>query len=458
MNRLLALAVVLVGIAAVPAARAAEAGGTAPPAAPAEPVAAPATPAGLLAAADAAVRAGDLELARSLFERLANEHPGAPEANEARRALHIIAALVQAHGGARAPAGAAEEPAAAAGAAEKPAPAAPAGAAEEPAAPARAVEGPTAAAPAGEDGVIVRDEPYSLRTSERLRLTTWEKLDFGITAFLYGMSVGGSYSVSRNADDASEVLTPIALGALSYTLGSVAFLKLADPDRGDLPLALAITSYVPTTTLLVYTVSSDDPDGQGVGTATAAAGLLSIPLAVVAAQKLDLDPGDTQLVRDAGFWGLALATVGSLGFLGETQTYPWGDTDYRTPSGRKVAGAGLIGLYGGLGLGILAAHSSEVSLERVRVSTWGGYGGAVLGLLLGAAAGNGDERDFYRGTSIGALLGLIVTFATTAGLDGIPAEDVARRGWSRRLAPAMVRLADPDGRTHTGFGLAGTLF
>ena len=45
------------------------------------------TPDNLLAAADAAVDAGNLDLARSLYERLAAEHSGAPEAIQARRAL-----------------------------------------------------------------------------------------------------------------------------------------------------------------------------------------------------------------------------------------------------------------------------------------------------------------------------------------------------------------------------------
>jgi hypothetical protein len=387
-----------------------------------------ATPAGLLAAADAAVGAGDLELARSLFERLATQFPGAPEANEARRALKIIAARVP-------PATYAPSPA-----------------------PVPAAARTGALEPAEDDDVIVRNEPYSLRTSERLRLTIWEKVDFGVTAFLYGMSVGLSFALSQDANSASDVLTPVALGAVAYTLGAVGFLKLANPDRGDLPLALAITSYVPTTTLLVLSAVDAHPDGHTTGAATAAAALLSIPIAVVAAQHLDLDPGDTQLVRDAGFWGLALATVGTLGFGGSTVSEYYGYTHYQAPSGRKVAVAGLVGLYGGLGLGLLGARVGEVSLERVRVTTWGGYGGAVVGLLLGAAANNGREQDTYRGAAIGALAGLVITFLSTSSLDGIPDEEPTRLSWHRRLTPMMVQVAGSDGHLHPGLGLGGTLF
>jgi hypothetical protein len=385
------------------------------------------TPADLLAAADAAVGAGDLQRANALFGQLAAQFPATREASEARRALAIIA--VRMSPSSRAP---------------SPSPVPAAGGAE--------------AAPATDDGdVIVRDEPYSRRTSERLRLTIWEKVDFSVTSFLYGMSVGLSFALSQDAHSASDVLTPVALGAIAYTLGSVGFLKLANPDRGDLPLALAITSYVPTTTLLVLSAADAHPDGHTTGTATTVAGLLSIPVAVMAARHFDLDPGDTQLVRDAGFWGLALSTLGTLGFAGSTVSN-YGFTQYKSPSGRKVAVAGLVGLYGGLGLGVLGAEVSEVSLERVRVTTWGGYGGAVVGLLLGAAANDGREQDIYRGTAIGALAGLVITFLTTSGLDGIPDENPPRLSWHRRLMPMMVQVAGRDGRLHPGLGVGGTLF
>jgi hypothetical protein len=386
-----------------------------------------ATPAGLLAAADAAIGAGDLRLARSLFERLAAQFPATPEASEGRRALAIIALRV-------APAGHAPPPTA------------------MPAA------GGTAITSATDDGeVIIRNEPYSRKTSERLRLTIWEKVDFSVTSFLYGMSLGLSFSLRQNSQSASDVLTPVALGAIAYTLGSVAFLKLANPDRGDLPLALAITSYVPTTTLLVLSAADANSNGRTTGMATTVAGLLSIPIAVVAAQHLDLDPGDTQLVRDAGFWGLALSTVGMLGFGGHTVSY-YGYSQYQSPSGREVAVAGLVGLYGGLGLGLLGARVSEVSLERVRVTTWGGYGGAVVGLLLGAGADNGSAQGTYRGAAIGALAGLIITFLSTSSLDGIPDEEPTRMSWHRRLTPMIVQVAGKDGSIHPGLGMGGTLF
>lgn len=386
------------------------------------PASANANAAALLAAADAALLSGDLLQARILFNRVMAEFPTAFEAKAAERALRIIAIFAQ---GKAASPSVHEEP--------------------------------------GDGDVVIRDEPYSLRTQERLRLTAWEKLDFGVTSFLYGMSVGLSYSLSLEHPTSSNVMPPIALGAIAYTLGAVAFLKLANPDRGDLPLALAITSYVPTTFMLVANTVSEHPSSRTVALATAGAGILSVPVAVFAAQRLDLDPGDTQLVRDAAFWGLALSVVGTIGFGWEhelhTQAYQGETYSYTTdhaPSNRSIAAAGLIGLYGGMGLGLLTAHYTDVSLERVRVSTWGGYGGAVLGLLLGVAADN-SERGVFRGMAIGALAGLVVTFATTSSLDGIPEQPSQQHAWLRRIAPSLQQVLDKNGQSRPLVGIAGEL-
>lgn len=399
-----------------------------PPSVRVEPIA---TPAGLLAAADAAVGARNLSLACALYQRLVAQFPATPEASEARRALAIIVLRL-------APA---ESPSA-------PAPAATANT-------------PNVLLPSQDDDVVVRNESYSLKTLERLRLTIWEKVDFSVTSFLYGMSVGFSLSLSQDAQGASEVLTPVAIGAVAYTLGSIAFLKLANPDRGDLALALAITSYVPMTTLLVMSAVHPNPsvkESRNSAAATALTGLLSIPIAVLAARHFTLDPGDTQLVRDAGFWGMALSTLGTLGFGGSDRSESYGYSYYDSPSGRTVAVAGLLGLYGGLGLGLLGARVGEVSLERVRVTTWGGYGGAVVGLLLGASANNRRDQDMYRGAVVGALAGLVITFLLTGSLDGIPDEDRSRQSWHRRFTPMMVQVAGRDGRLHPGLGLGGSLF
>jgi len=377
------------------------------------------SPGQLLGAADAAVEAGNLDAAAALYDQIAREFPGASEAHEARRALKIIAVRRT----------------------QLPAPAAvPAGSSGD-----------------GTTGVVVRREPYSLRTSERLRLSSWEKIDFGVTSFLYGMSVGFSFSLSLDSNNLDGALPPIALGAIAYTVGGIAYLQAADPDRGDLPLALSISFFMPTTTLLVANVASENPNSQHVAAATAAMGLLSVPVAVLAAREFDPDPGDMQLVRDSMFWGLVLGTTSSLAWGGETVNN-YGYQQYQGPSSRKMAAYGLIGVTGGLGLGTLAALNSEVSLERVRATTWGGYGGAVLGLLFGGSAANSDS-GVWAGVTIGSALGLAITFLATSGLDGIPPEDVALHAPRHQLfTPTLVPITDADGRSHAALGLTGVLF
>jgi hypothetical protein len=375
----------------------------------------------MLAAADAALDAGEIDRARVLFEALIKVYPTSTEGGEARRALKALTVR------------ATKRPA--------PTPAAPAAAATD-------TEGPTTASP-----VVMRQEPYSLRTKERLRLTTWEKLDFGITAFLYGMSIGTSFAVAQDTSS-PDVTGPLVLGALAYTLGAVGYLNLANPDRGDLPLALAITSYVPTSVLLLANVATPDARASRVELEVAGAGLLSIPIAVAVTRSLDLDPGDTQLVRDAGFWGLVLATTGTLAFGGETVDYGSGFTSYQAPTTRKISAAGLLGLYGGLGLGVLAAKHSDISLERVRVTTWGGYGGALLGTLMGVSSHDGD-KGAWAGLTIGALLGLTVTFISTGSLDGIPPENAhaTAMNWS----PSFLPVHDASGHTAPTLGFSGAL-
>jgi hypothetical protein len=339
---------------------------------------------------------------------VARDHPQSAEAREARRAMKILLIRVPASG--------------------------------------------SPAAPPPPADVVIRQEPYSLRTSERLRLTTWEKLDFGVTSFLYGLSVGFSYGLGVDeGGDEDAATAAMALGAMTYTAGSIAYLTLADPSRGDLPLALGIASYLPTTTLLVANLAQDNPDEESVALATAGTGLLAVPLAVVATHWLDLDPGDTQLVRDAGFWGLVLGTTGTLGFAGTTETFGNYES-YREPTGRAVALGGLTGLYGGLALGALAASQTEVSLERVRVSTWGGYGGALLGGLF--TSSGSDERDMYRGLAVGGLLGATLAFALSYKLDGIPADKPLA---GARLIPTVSRLATADGGHAPAFGFMGAL-
>jgi hypothetical protein len=285
-------------------------------------------------------------------------------------------------------------------------------------------------------------EPYSRRTNERLRLTTWEKLDFGITSFIYGLSNGLSFAA---ASETNNLTGPMVVGALAYTGLGVLYLNTARIDRGDLPLVLAITSYIPATTgLVALTVPS--LSSKAGASMVAGSGLLALPLAYFAGAATDLDPGDAQLVRDAGFWGLLWGVTAGLVSMPS-------DPD---PSFRTAGITGLVGLYGGLGLGLLAASYSDVSLERVRVSTWGGYGGAVIGVLI-AAASQQDARGAYTSFAVGSALGVFLTFLSTSSIDAVPADagfDGKKPVSSLRyLEPSVLPVVDHDGRIKPRLGL-----
>jgi hypothetical protein len=404
----------------------------------------PPDPDKLLTTADALVDSGEFKLAAVFYQRILTEYPDSPAAFQASRSLKIIktARLDMTP------------------VAEAIAPVAP---------PAPALPPPRPSAALRRDAdTVLRLDPYSVRTAERLRLSTWEKLDFGITSFLYGLSLGATYSLTLDEDDTTA--TPIAIGALAYTLGAVGYLSSAHPDRGDLPLALAITSYVPTSTLLLSNLLFPSADSRDTGIAVTVAGLAAIPIAVFATRRLNLDPGDTQLVRDAGFWGLVLGTVGCLGFGTETHTVTYTSDPYtytypnsymytREPTSRTIAAWGAGGLFGGLALGVLAAAKTELSLERIRVTTWGGYGGGLLGALLVAGA-HGEEAAVFKGIAVGAGIGLLATFLSTGSLDGIPPETaVVSRLLPRGMIPTV--LAAPGLATGSApaplLGLAGVL-
>jgi len=358
----------------------------------------------ILTEADAALEQRDLSRARRLYRSLIERFPDAPETDLARRSLAALQAL---------------EP-------EEPEP------------------------PASTEDQFTLEEPYSHRTGERLRLTPWEKLDFGVTAFLYGATAGAALGIGvldlENEDSAREYMTLVGGIGLAYTGLSILYLRFAEPDRGDLPVVLGITSYLPATAALLAATADANETNRAV--ASAGTAFAAVPLALIVAWKTDPDPGDAQLVRDAGFWGLVLALTGT------------GAVDPNV-GGPEIASAGLIGLYGGLGLGWLAAAHSEVTLERTRVTTWGGYAGAIAGALLGwAAAPDEDdarfpeprdttdtERAVLTGLTAGAMAGLVTTFALTAHLDRPSMRARPAAGLTGVLEPGVLVLQDARG-TH----------
>ena len=251
-----------------------------------------------------------------------------------------------------------------------------------------------------------------------------------------------SVSRSRSASTAiRQTSAPVALGAVAYTVGAVAYLQLGEPDRGDLPLALAISS-----------LHADDDaagrqhrqrqsrirEGRAV---TAIVGLLSIPVAIVAARQLDLDPGDMQLVRDAGFWGLVLGTTGMLAFGGST-----GDDRQhwlrllllQGPSDRKVSRPACSGSPAASALGTLgAAQQRGVAGTRARGDLGRLRRRGASASCSGASAT--PRASAWPGITVGALAGLARHIPRLEQ----PRRHSARRGRAARAtpSPSPARLA-----------------
>ena len=382
---------------------------------PEEPTPAAPSAATLLHDADQALDARDAAKARVLYGRIVAEFPGTVEAQSAARALKIMKASTTSES---LPASTPEG------------------------------EGEPQKAPASNPDTFYRLEPYSALTAERLNISTWEKIDFVTTAFVYGASVGLSFTMAADSNDSGEVVLPIIAGATIYTGLALGYLSAAKPDRGDLPLALGISSYVPLTALLLTNTSPDWSNAKTKSLVVALAGTVAVPAAAIAAYNLNLDPGDTQFVRDAAFWGLALSVLGTEAWGGTTVASRYADS-YRSPSTRTVSVAGLVGLYGGLGLGILGASAMHPSLERVRAATWGGYGGLVLGALFGMSM-KGDQ-DMFGSLTVGGLLGVGLTFGLTSSLDVIPEGTplIGGKGGS----PAIMSVLDTHGHPMPAYGL-----
>jgi hypothetical protein len=246
-----------------------------------------------------------------------------------------------------------------------------------------------------------------------------------VTAFAYGLSTGLAAALATDATANTGAALMVG-GALTYTGLSLAFVNTDRVDRGDLPLTLAIGSYAPLTTALAALATGWSAP-KAVGAAVTASAVVAIPVAYLVAKHTDLDPGDTQLVRDVAFWGLGTGFVAGLGL---------------TDSFQSAARAGLAGLYGGLALGLVAATHSDVSLERVRMTTWGGYGGALTAGLVAVAA-HADSRSGSLAVVGGAALGLLTTFLATRPTDALAPNALPTR--LSLLTPTVLPVQSPEG-------------
>ncbi|MCG3172534.1 MAG: hypothetical protein GMKNLPBB_00687 [Myxococcota bacterium] len=216
-----------------------------------------------------------------------------------------------------------------------------------------------------QSGYARKDDLFSRRTGERLKISLLEHFDFAATYTLAGGAVGifGAAALEK-----SERAVPgFLLGSTIFGTSAILYQTLAKPRRGDFPLMQGLQLYVPLASSYVSMFSrvSDAESHFGV---TALSGLIALPLSLGAGFLFNPDPGDAQLVYSSMFWGT------SLGLL-----FTRAATDTGTTRDYGIVGAGT--LAGGLALGVLGAHLADFTYERVRYTHLGGYGGALAGMF-----------------------------------------------------------------------------
>ena len=280
------------------------------------------------------------------------------------------------------------------------------------------------------NSAMVGDDLFSRATGERLAINIWERLDFAGTMFTYGLGNGAALAAGSGCEGGCVAGMMAASGAV-FGGASLYYLLNGNVDRGDLPLAMAVTAYLPAAIMFTGFIAEQDSEAQAL--TTGLVGVAALPIGLALAAATDVDPGDTQLVRDSIFWG-SLFGIGSLLAVDE-------DTGSQTVGICALSG----GIVGGLA-GTALASFSDPTLERVRVVTWAGYAGTALGLLVGV--GLETDQGYAIGAVSGGVLGLTLGAVFSEALDELPSAPTWVAGLSeiRTATPTVLVYRQADGR------------
>jgi len=275
---------------------------------------------------------------------------------------------------------------------------------------------------------------YSKETGESLSIAVWEKLDFAGTLFSYGLGTGAALAAGLECGGGC-ISGLMAASAGAFGGAGLYSLFGATPDRGDLALIMGVSAYLPMTASFASLIIGGAAV-ENISLTAGVVGLGALPIGLALAHFTDLDPGDTQLIRDSIFWGALF------GIAGVT-------ANYEGITGNSIGWAGLIGGAFGGGVGAVMANVSDPTLERIRVITWAGYAGAAIGVLGGIAAQ--ADRGYAIGAMGGAALGLTLGTIYSAALDDIPAvlKWVDATSEFRMGAPTVLAYRRRDGQMST---------
>ena len=256
------------------------------------------------------------------------------------------------------------------------------------------------------------------------------------TAFAYGLGTSAWVALMTEPKNLGAAVLPFAV----FTTASVGGVAIADnylPFRRGVPQSIASGVYVGFgegiwLVGLQHAAASRRADGsqwEGKSVASALWGgatLGALGGGVIGALRQPT-PGRVSFTLSTSLWG------GLVSSFAATALSP--DSQRRTEHGFT---AGLIGYNVGLATGIVFAPSVAPSVERVRFVDLGGIGGGLIGAGLYTLAANEGERtrQSFGAASLGAVVGLGLTWWATSGMPGDPPSAPAP---ALALLPSLVR-------------------
>ena len=260
------------------------------------------------------------------------------------------------------------------------------------------------------------------------------------TAFVYGLGTSAWVALLVEPKNMATAVLPFAV----ITTASVGGVALADaylPFRRGVPQSIASGAYLGLGEGIwlvgiqhAGAARRDDGsnwDGKRVATALwGGATLGAIGGGIVGALRQPT-PGRVSFTLSTSLWG---GLVSSFGAAALTQ-----DDQRRTEQAFTV---GLVGYNVGLLGGLIFAPRIAPSIERVRFVDLGGIGGGLAGagLYTLLASGHQETQASLGAASLGALVGLGLTWWATSGMPSDPPQQSAR---PLTLLPALVRT--PNG-------------
>ena len=260
------------------------------------------------------------------------------------------------------------------------------------------------------------------------------------TAFVYGLGTSAWVALMTEPKNLGGVVLPFAV----LTTASVGGVALADdyrPFRRGVPQSIATGVYL------------------GFGEGIWAVGIQH----AIAARRDDIVTWDDKRVATALWGGATLGAIGG-GIVGAIRqptpgrtsftlsTSLWGGlvssfaaTALSPSDARRTEHAftsGLVGYNVGLVGGLIFAPSVAPSVARVRFMDLGGIGGGLIGAGLYTLAGDegGRSRATFGASSLGAVVGLGLSWWATSGM---PSDPPAQQARPVALLPSLVRT--PDG-------------